>query len=236
MPNAVRKWAPLVLIVAAFVASFAAYTQLPPVVRLDLPDLLPFGVSRSEPAGRWLVTLLLPTVSLVLWLLFRAAPTRGGQRFARRFVRWAPEEASSPAQFERFASTYDLIVLGIVGLILGIHGAMLAAVFGYTAAAARLFPLALGWMLIVVGNVMPRLRPNWVAGLRSKRVLSDPQLWRDVHRRFGAAFVISGIITAVVALIAPRYGVLTGITLLFLSCVVGFVASTRRTEMASSRT
>jgi uncharacterized membrane protein len=79
-----------------------------------------------------------------------------------------------------------------------------------------------------MGNVMPRLRPNWIAGLRSKRLLEDPQLWRSTHRTFGAALVGSGIVTVVAAMIVPRYGLLVGIGLLLASLVVGAVASVRK--------
>jgi uncharacterized membrane protein len=78
-----------------------------------------------------------------------------------------------------------------------------------------------------MGNVMPRLRPNWVAGVRTKRTLEDPQLWRTTHRAFGTAFVVAGFLTMVVALAAPRYGLVTGLASLMLACIVGAVASTR---------
>jgi len=39
--------------------------------------------------------------------------------------------------------------------------------------------------------------------------------------------VVSGVLTIVVALVAPRYGLLTGIAAVVVSCVVGVVASSR---------
>jgi uncharacterized membrane protein len=74
---------------------------------------------------------------------------------------------------------------------------------------------------------MPRLRPNWVAGVRTKRTLEDPRLWRTTHRAFGTAFVVAGVLTIIVALVAPRYGLVTGIASLMLSCFVGLIASTK---------
>jgi uncharacterized membrane protein len=87
--------------------------------------------------------------------------------------------------------------------------------------------MVLGASLVLMGNVMPRLRPNWVAGLRTRRNLEDPQLWRAAHRAFGAAFVASGILTIAVGLVAPRYGLMTGILAMVASLVVGLVASGR---------
>ena len=140
---------------------------------------------------------------------------------------------TSPAQFARFGKTYDTIVLAVVLLILGVHGAIIASTTGFPDLAVRIVPAVLGASLILMGNVMPRLRPNWVAGVRTKRTLEDPQLWRTTHRAFGTAFVVSGILTMIVAVIAPRYGLVTGIAALLASCIVGLVASNRPRPIAS---
>src|ERR1051325_1908762 len=141
--------------------------------------------------------------------------------------RGAPREVTEPAQFERFGKTYDAIVLAVVLLVLGVHAAILSAALGSTAVAVRIVPAVLGASLLLMGNVMPRLRPNWVAGLRTERVLGNPQLWRRVHRVFGTALVLSGLATIAVALFAPRYGLLVGIASMLLSSVIGFAASLR---------
>jgi hypothetical protein len=228
MPSADRKWLPVVLIGLAAVASLLAYGRLPAMVDLRLEGMLPFDPSgAASPVPRWLALFGIPTLALVLWVAFRAAPTAAGQRVARRLFRGAPEVVTSPAQFERFGKTYDTIVLAVVMLLLGGHAAIIIAALGYAAIAVRVVPVVLGVCLIAMGNVMPRLRPNWVAGVRTKRTLEDPQLWRTTHRAFGTAFVVAGSLTIVAAIAAPRYGLLTGIAALLLACVVGLVASTR---------
>jgi hypothetical protein len=228
MPSVDRRWLPLVLIAAAAVASLLTYGRLPAVLDLRLEGLLPIDVSETaSPVPRWLALSLMPAMALLLWAAFRAAPTAAGQRVARRLFRRAPDVVTSPEQFERFGKSYDAIVLGVVMLLLGLHAAIIVAALGYPGIATRIVPAVLGACLILMGNVMPRLRPNWVAGVRTKRTLEDPQLWRATHRAFGTAFVVSGLLTIIVAVGAPRYGLVTGIATLLLSCVVGLVASTR---------
>ena len=233
MPRVDRKWIPLVLIGLAVVASLLAYGWLPPVVTLRLDGLLPFDTNSSDPVPRWLALSLIPAIALVVWAAFRVAPTARGQRVGRVFMRGAPDEVTSPAQFARFGKTYDTIVLAVVLLLLGVHGAVIASTTGYPALGVRIIPMVLGLCLILMGNVMPRLRPNWVAGVRTKRTLEDPQLWRTTHRAFGTAFVLSGILTMAVGLLAPRFGLVTGIGSLTASCIVGLIASTRPGQVAS---
>jgi uncharacterized membrane protein len=228
MPNVDRKWIPLVLIGLAAVASLLAYGWLPSTVEFRLDGLLPFDTSEAaDPMPRWLALSFVPVLALIVWAAFRAAPTTAGQRVGRLFMRRAPDAVTSPEQFARFAKTYDAIVLAVVLLLLGVHAAIIAGALGYTDLAVRVVPAVIGVSLILMGNVIPRLRPNWVAGVRTKRTLENPQLWRETHRAFGTAFVVSGALTMVVALVAPRYGLLTGLAALLLSCVVGLIASTR---------
>ena len=228
MPSVDRKWLPLVLVGLAAAASVLIYARLPAMVPLRLEGILPIESSETEgPVPRWLALSLMPALALVLWAAFRAAPTAAGERVARRLFRRAPAAVTSPEQFERFGKTYEAIILGVVMLVLGFHAAIIAAALGHPGIAVRIVPAVLGASLILLGNVMPRLRPNWVAGVRMQRTFEDPQLWRTTHRAFGAAFVVSGVVTMIVGVFAPRYGLLTGIVSLFLSCVVGLVVSTR---------
>lgn len=234
MPNVVRKWLPLFLIVAAGVGSAVGYLRLPEGVWLPAEGLLPFPVTPpSGPAPKWLALSLLPALALLFWVGFRLAPTASGQRLGRRMFRHAPEAVTSPAQFERFGPTYDAIVLGFVALLCGLHAAVLTAAFGAPATALRIVPGVLGASLLLMGNVMPRLRPNWVAGLRSKRMLDNPELWRSTHRVFGAALVLSGIATILAAALAPQYGVLVFIVSLLGSLLTGFLTSLRPAGTAS---
>jgi uncharacterized membrane protein HdeD (DUF308 family) len=190
--------------------------------------LLPFaGTAAPETAARWAILWLIPVLALLVFALFRVAPTATGQRLGRRLFRHAPAEVTSPAQFERFGRTYDGIVLAVILLFVGVHAAMLAAALQAPALAARILPAVLGVCLVMMGNVTPRLRPNWVAGLRSRRLLEDPQLWRRAHRVFGAALVVSGLATIVAALAAPTWGVIVAVVSILTSCLIGWLASRR---------
>jgi uncharacterized membrane protein HdeD (DUF308 family) len=176
---------------------------------------------------------MMPALALVFWAAFRLAPTAAGQRIGRRMFKRAPEAVTSPEEFDRYRTTYDAVVLGVVMLLLGLHAAVLAMAWEAPHVAARIVPAVLGGSLVLMGNVMPRLRPNWVAGIRTQRVLEKPQLWRSTHRAFGTAFVVTGFVTILAAVVAPQYGLLVGIVSLMVSCIVGFVASTRHGNTAT---
>jgi uncharacterized membrane protein len=235
MANVARKYVPLVFIGAAGVASALIYGRLPASVDLAVEALLPFATTQaSDPAPRWFVLTLMPVLALALWAAFRMAPTAAGRRLGQWMFRRAPAEVTAPEQFERFGKTYDTIVLAVVLLCLGIHAGMLAAALQAPQTAARIFSAVLGGSIAMMGNVMPRLRPNWVAGFRTHRIVSDSALWRYVHRKAGAAFVVSGLVTVATAVVAPRFGIVVGIASLVLALVFGAVSSMRASSTAAS--
>lgn len=226
MGNAIGKWSPAVLIVAAIIASIASTSALPAAVAIDFGRLLPVAAAAPvETAPRWMVLYALPLLALAVWLLFRFFPTRLGERLGRAMFRGAPERVTSPYEFVRFGPTYDAIVLGAVLLVVGIHAGFLAAALGAYELAARLIPATFGAAIVIMGNVFPRLKPNWVAGIRTKHTLADADLWRRTHRSFGIAFVVAGLVTIAAAMVAPRFGLLVGIGAVLLACIIGFIAS-----------
>src|SRR5687768_7646682 len=226
MANANRRWLPPALIAVAGIASIAAYGRIPEMIPLRFDGVLPFeAIDSGSLAPRWITLSLMPALALIMWIAFRLAPTATGQRLGRRLFRNAPEAVTAPEQFARFGNTYDTIVLCVVVLLLGVHAAVLAEALKAGSVAARIIPAVLGGCFLVMGNVMPRLRPNWVAGIRTRRTLEDPQLWRTTHRVFGTAFAASGLLTIITAVVKPEFALLVAIASVAVSCVIAAVVT-----------
>jgi uncharacterized membrane protein len=103
-------------------------------------------------------------------------------------------------------ATYGAIITAVLFLILGVHLAVLFALtsrlqVNVVRVVAHGVPLMLGLTLIVVGNLLPRLRPNLVIGIRTARTLSDRGAWSRANRAagyatvsLGTAFVLAGLL------------------------------------------
>jgi|GEM_PF-2045961 len=61
----------------------------------------------------------------------------------------------------------------------------------------------LGWLFIVIGNLMPKLKTNPWAGIRVKWTLEDPQIWYKTHRFAGRLWFAGGIPLALAPFIFP---------------------------------
>ena len=234
MANAVRKWLPLALVAGAIAATGLAVRDLPPAVAIDLRGVLPFSLeSSADTAPRWVAVFGIPILAALVWALFQLGRSRSGLRLTRRLFPGTPEALGDPATIDRFRATYDSIVLWVVTLVLGVHAGMIAAALGHETLAPRIISVVMGVSLIAAGNVMPRLRPNVVAGVRTRRALTDPHLWRATHRVLGVAFVVAGAITIVVGLVAPRYGLTAAVIGVIVACIVATVGGLRARHTAA---
>ena len=86
-----------------------------------------------------------------------------------------------------------------------IHVAMLGKALGWTINLTRIAALGLGGILVLLGNLMTRIRPNWFMGIRTPWTLSSDTVWRKTHRFGGVAFVIAGVCVAATALMASSW-------------------------------
>lgn len=217
------RWLPAVLIALTFLLSALLLPRLPASVELDLGLLLPFDVDGESGPRAWLA-FALPTIALALWAIFLALRSRHGLAIQKRVLaNWAPPEILEPGTIARFRSTYDLVVLLVIAFLLAFHATMVALAAGAPPSTARAFLLVVGLGLAVMGNVIPRLRPNPIMGVRTKTTLRDPVLWARIHRLFGALWFGSGVLVMVLAVIAVRYAFIGLIAALILSCLIVFI-------------
>jgi uncharacterized membrane protein len=177
-----RKWYPWVLVVLAFAFSAMMYSRLPAEIpsHWDRNGQINGYMSRST--GAWLMPIVLLAMAIILPRLPAIDPRR--------------------ANYEKFRPSYDLIVNAVMSLVAVLHGAMLGAGAGWPVSMERLTPLLIGLLFVVIGNVLPRARPNWFFGIRTPWTLTNDRVWERTHRLGGVTFVIAGALLVVSAFLA----------------------------------
>ncbi len=187
-----RKWIPAVLLAAVLILSARWFSELPPTVTPQWGALIPWAPA-GEPVSREFAAFGVPLIAAAAWLLLRGVASPAGERLGRRFFpRWLVSEKTGAQAVERFGPTFDAIVAAVVAGLLLLHVVVLGTVLGWPLWTARVFSALIGAGLVVIGNILPRTRPNWVAGLRTKATLADPDLWRRTHRWFGGLVMMTG--------------------------------------------
>lgn len=76
-----------------------------------------------------------------------------------------------------------------------------------------LVPSALGILFLVMGNYMPKIRPNHTLGVRTPWTYASEENWRYTHRVTGFAWVAGGLLTLVLSLLRLWNGITTALLL-----------------------
>ena len=121
---------------------------------------------------------------------------------------------SRPEQIEPGRHLIRAVVPAIVGLFLVILVGTVLIGVGVEVNMVRLIALAFGVLLVTMGNMLPKTRPNAYAGIRLPWTLSDPSVWQAAHRAAGLASVIAGVLLIALAVATgDALTLLTGVVL-----------------------
>ena len=182
-----RKWLPLWLVAADLVFTAAVYPRLPARV----PIHWNIHGQIDGYSGRFFGALMLPVLALLTWLL----------------LRWLPSIDPRRENYAKFAGSYDAVVLAIVALVVALHVVILGVGLGWPIAMDRVLPLAMGALFLVIGNVLPRTRPNWWFGIRTPWTLSNDRVWERTHRMGGYLLVAAGLLCVIGAFLPTPPGI-----------------------------
>jgi uncharacterized membrane protein len=223
-----RKWTPALPIAGSFALSAAIFSRLPNVGHPDFSPLIPVSFPSGDGMPRLAVALLIPTVALGVWILFTALARVGGPR--KPLPEWWLNEETGSESVQRFAPTYSTITFTVASLLALMHIALVASVLQWPLWTFKMLTVILGFGFIAAGNVMPRTRPNWIVGLRTRRTLSDRAAWQRTHRVLGALMIGLGAVVVIASILAPRYALSVALLGLLPSFIVAHAFGTRDTD------
>jgi uncharacterized membrane protein len=124
-------------------------------------------------------------MTIGIWLLLRAIPYIDPRR----------------ANIEKFRDTFEALIIAIVGVMVLLHVAVVGAALGWPISITRLAPLAVGALLVILGNLLPRFRSNFFMGIRTPWTLSSDTVWNRTHRLGGYLMVAAGLLMVVSAFV-----------------------------------
>jgi putative oxidoreductase len=168
------------LIAAAYATGIPAYVMVP----VD-----PWPVSTAVPPGlaRLMVAFLMPSAAAVIYLLLTRLASHG----------------PATADVTPLNRTYSAIVFAILLFVVALHAVVLIGLIGGTATAVRAVPVLVGLVLVTVGNLLPRTRPNLIVGIRTPATMADRQAWMRLHRFAGYVAVTFGAVLIASAFVPP---------------------------------
>lgn len=106
--------------------------------------------------------------------------------------------------YQNFQASYWKVILTILIYLGGIHGLICYAAVGQEVNMATILPVMVGALLIVIGNYLGKLRPNWMIGIRTPWTLSSKRSWNKTHRLGRWVMMFIGLATGFIALSPGR--------------------------------
>ncbi|OJX51690.1 SdpI family protein [Devosia sp. 66-22] len=182
----IRFVTPLKLLLLAVLAAaiVAGFVSIPAGASLPVhwnvagePDgFMPRDWALIMPAG----------VTLLVWAVFLVV-----DRFA------------DAEQRERGAYVADVALTALTALMAAITVMTVLIGTGLASNMVQVIAVGFGLLLLVLGNAMPKSRPNMFAGIRMPSTLHSEANWAATHRLGGWLTIVGGIVLLVAAFVAP---------------------------------
>ena len=133
----------------------------------------------------------------------------------------------SPRGFrtESFANVFNILMTASV---------LFGCVIGFGVARAALDPglnmpafvfVAVGFLLVVIGNFLGKVRKNFFLGIRTPWTLASDEVWAKTHRLGAWCFVIAGIFMAIMGMAMPASSMTTVIAVVVIIALIPVVYS-----------
>lgn len=160
-----------VLTALMFGASVWAWPQVPADVAL--PVHWGFDLQPDRYGGKFEGLFMMPLVGIVISLVWALAP------------RFAPRRRN----LRRSGTAYDAVCVAVMAFMTMLHGAIVMQATGTPLSMSLVLPVALGLLLMAVGNLMGKIRSNYLVGVRTPWTLSSDLSWDKTNRLAGRMLV-----------------------------------------------
>ena len=183
-----KEWLQILILALPFCVAAALWNKLPD----PMPNHWGINGQVDGYASKPVAALLLPCINLAFTALMMVLP-----RIDPKFARYDEEtKASLRRTFAamRLAVTLYLSLLALVVLVMPLYPAIrMPTVIGSGA----------GLLLMVLGNLMTKLRPNWFFGIRTRWTLESRDIWIKTHRLGGRLMMAGGVCILIFGLLLP---------------------------------
>jgi uncharacterized membrane protein len=122
--------------------------------------------------------------------------------FITFLLQFLPKLDPRKENYSKFKKQYSVFMFVMIAFFIVIQliiiGVSMGADFIRVDAIIKLF---LGIMILIFGNFMPKLKHNYLMGIRTPWTLSSEPVWYKAHRHGGVVWFVTGIILIILAFI-----------------------------------
>jgi uncharacterized membrane protein len=178
-----RRWIAPLIVAASIIITALVFPRLPATIPTHWNLAGEVDGYSSRVWGAW----IMPAMLLLLWGM----------------LRWLPVIDPRGANYAKFSGAFEGMIVLVMLFVFAAQVVILASALGQPVPIDRLAPAGIGLLLIGLGNLLPRARPNWFLGIRTPWTLSNDRVWERTHRVGGYFLVAGGSLTVVATIVAP---------------------------------
>jgi len=194
-----RKWIAPLIVVAAVLITGSVFSRLPATIPTHWNFAGEVDGYSSRTWGAW----ALPVLLVFLWGM----------------LKWIPAIDPRGDNYARFTGAFEGIIVLVMLFVFGSQMVILASSLGQPVSVDRLAPIGIGLLLMGVGNLLPRAKPNWFVGIRTPWTLSSDRVWERTHRVGGYFLVAGGALIVIAGIAVPALAFGTMITVCAASAI-----------------
>ncbi|HEU4776505.1 MAG TPA: SdpI family protein [Telluria sp.] len=172
------KTSKLALCILMMAAAVAATLWFYPALPAQVPTHWNIDGKVDNVGPRWIVWLLGPGLMLFMFLLAYLLPRISPKRF----------------EIAPFKPTFEYFIVVLVAVTGYFYAVTLASMVGSAISMQHAIPAGVFVLLILLGNPMGKVQPNFYVGIRTPWSLASPRVWRATHRLAGQLMVASGLL------------------------------------------
>jgi len=129
------------------------------------------------------------------------------------FLELVPRLARKAPQAS-FGRAYAAVHSVTLAFLLFVTMVSLRAAAGEKMPIVQAIGVALGLLLIVIGNLLGKVRRNFLLGIRTPWTLANDEVWLRTHRLAGKTFVVGGVVIVVGVAMGANIGLCSVVALL----------------------
>jgi uncharacterized membrane protein len=168
-----KEWYVLIILLTPFIASILLWN--------DMPDIVPTHFNAAGEADdfgpKWINAFLLPGIAVITYLFLLFIP------------KIDPKKRIESAQ-KPIAAIRILISLFLVG----IYSLVMMKSLDMDIDISRFVLISVGVVILITGNYINSIKPNYFIGIRTPWTLEDPDVWKKTHRFSSKVWIIGGLI------------------------------------------
>lgn len=199
-----KEWFILVILIVPFFVSAYFWDELPD----EVPTHFNIQGEADDWGPKWMAAYMIPMIGIGTYLMILLLPAIDPKKKI--------ESAQKPvAAIRMFTSVF----------MVGIYAFVMAASLGTTINFSNYIIIGVGMLILIVGNYMNSIKPNYFIGIRTPWTLENEEVWKRTHRLSSKIWIVGGLLLMLSPLVPEMIrldyliyiivGILAGIPLVY---------------------